>query len=139
MSRRKNATQPANVVELPKRVSTAEERAVLNSATQGNWKNLGDLILKVIAPQNIDCDVAHAVEPPEATTLRHLSMELTALAEGIDQGALEEIEIPNYIRSIADRIDAARELAMRLRTARFGTHPIYGGVPNDGHISEPVR
>lgn len=112
------------------RPTDAVEAAVMNAPPVGNWQNLGDLILKAIAPGIIE-DSEHtpaAWEPPEAATLRMLAMELKAIARWIELDGSDDIELPNLLLQLSERADACRVLAWRLREARFGTSPTYGGV-----------
>jgi hypothetical protein len=108
----------------------AAEKSVLNAPRIGNMKNLGDLMMSVIAPEVYE-DMGRAPwawEPPEATALRMLAFELDALAYWVDAGNAKHIEFPCLLRRLGERATATCDLAERIRSARFGESATYGGV-----------
>lgn len=132
---------PAPKPDIPRdntgRPTAAVEHAVLNAPRVGNFESIGDLILKVIAPGILeDSEIRpDAWEPPEGTALRVLAFELTAIAEGVESGRLNDLGLADALRALAERADASRELAFRLREARFGTSPTWGGVVRTAEVT----
>ncbi len=107
------------------------EADALNFPAEGLAESLGDLILKVIAP-GISRDMDErpdAWEPPEAAALRLLAEELDALRAKVAWDTMDRDELASLLERLGERAKATCELAYRVRTARYGTSPTWGGVP----------
>ncbi len=123
----KSRTEESSVHEVPKPEPTAEayderdrrvrgermaEIAALNGKGEGRSRGLGALVQDAIAPEWLS-DL-----PYESTILHHLAMEIMAVAAGIEDRSIDEVELPYMLRRMAVRAEAQCVLADRLRDAQ---------------------
>jgi hypothetical protein len=112
------------------------EHAVLNAPRVGNSLSIGDLIMEALAPEVISEASLYACEPPEATILRQLGMELAIMADALESKEPDNyVDLPTVLRKIAKRASASEDLMSRLRHARFGTSATWGGVAAEATVT----